>query len=247
MRDASETSRAASSRRPVFSFRRNATVSSHIRHVGRSFDAGQALVSGSLFAARIVIGGAPPLGDGQYVAPADRDVQRPVEAIASETRSDECEPAESRHAEKDTPLESRVPTLLRRGRAVAVDGLPRACSLVRGAYLVSLSRTPLSLWHLWTETDEWGYVDWSAHLAAGNWRDVPAWRSYFSWQTGYGSPEVWEGWYQKNAYFSGPLYPYGLAVLRLVFGSPVWPARILQLLLACRRQRRLLRLAVARE
>lgn len=108
-----------------------------------------------------------------------------------------------------------------------------AVLVARGAYLVSLSRTPLSLWHLWSETDEWGYVDWSAHLAAGNWRDVPAWRSYFSWQTGYGSPEVWEGWYQKNAYFSGPLYPYGLAALRLVFGSPVWPARILQLLLAC--------------
>jgi hypothetical protein len=76
-------------------------------------------------------------------------------------------------------------------------------------------------------------VDWSAHLAAGNWRDVPAWRSYFGWQETYGSPEDWEQWYQKNAYFSGPLYPYGLAVLRLVFGSPVWPARILQLLLAC--------------
>jgi hypothetical protein len=98
---------------------------------------------------------------------------------------------------------------------------------------VSLSRTPLSSWHLWMQTDEWGYVDWSAHLAAGNWRDVPAWRSYFSWQTGYGSPEVWEGWYQKNAYFSGPLYAYGLAVLRLLFSSPIWPARILQLLLAC--------------
>jgi hypothetical protein len=120
----------------------------------------------------------------------------------------------------------------RRGRAV-VATVFLAVLVVRGAYLVSLSRTPLSLWHLWMQTDEWGYVDWSAHLAAGNWRDVPAWRSYFSWQTGYGSPEVWEGWYQKNAYFSGPLYAYGLAVLRLLFSSPIWPARILQLLLAC--------------
>jgi hypothetical protein len=108
-----------------------------------------------------------------------------------------------------------------------------AVLVVRGAYLVSLSRTPLSLWHLWTQTDEWGYVDWSKHLAAGNWRDVPAWRSYFGWQEAYGSPEDWEDWYRKNAYFSGPLYPYGLAALRLAFGSPVWPARILQLLLAC--------------
>jgi hypothetical protein len=138
----------------------------------------------------------------------------------------------ARGPSRRNPLESGVPSLLRRGRTVAATVF-LAVLVVRGAYLVSLSRTPLSLWHLWSETDEWGYVDWSAHLAAGNWRDVPAWRSYFSWQTGYGSPEVWEGWYQKNAYFSGPLYPYGLAGLRLAFGSPVWPARIFQLLLAC--------------
>ncbi len=125
-----------------------------------------------------------------------------------------------------------MPSLFRRGRTVAATVF-LAVLIVRAAYLLSLARTPLALWHLWSETDEWGYVDWSAHLAAGNWRDVPAWRSYFSWQAGYGSPEVWDGWYQKNAYFSGPLYPYGLAALRLVFGSPVWPARILQLLLAC--------------
>ncbi|MFI5120642.1 MAG: hypothetical protein ACHQM4_09525 [Thermoanaerobaculia bacterium] len=125
-----------------------------------------------------------------------------------------------------------MPSRIRRGRAVFATVFV-AVLVVRGAYLVSLSRTPLSLWHLWTQTDEWGYVDWSAHLAAGNWRDLPAWRSYFAWQEAYGSPEDWEGWYQKNAYFSGPLYPYGLAVLRLVFGSPIWPARVLQLLLAC--------------
>ena len=125
-----------------------------------------------------------------------------------------------------------MPSRIGRGRSVfALVFL--AVLLVRGAYLVSLSKTPLSLWHLWTQTDEWGYMDWSAHLAAGNWRDVPAWRSYFGWQEAYGSPEDWEEWYQKNAYFSGPLYPYGLAALRLAFGSPVWPARILQLLLAC--------------
>jgi hypothetical protein len=125
-----------------------------------------------------------------------------------------------------------VPSRIRRGRAVFA-AVFLAVLVARGAYLVSLSRTPLSLWHLWTQTDEWGYVDWSAHLAAGNWRDVPAWRSYFGWQEVYGSPEEWEAWYQKNAYFSGPLYPYGLAVIRLAFGSPIWPARVLQLLLAC--------------
>ena len=159
-------------------------------------------------------------------------MQSPVEAIASEMKDTRANRPNRATGIGYPPLESRLPTLFRRGRSLAV-AVFLAVLLARGAYLVSLSRTPLSLWHLWSETDEWGYVDWSLHLAAGNWRDVPAWRSFFAWQAAYGSPEVWEGWYQKNAYFSGPLYPYGLAAVRLVFGSPVWPARIFQLLLAC--------------
>jgi len=104
--------------------------------------------------------------------------------------------------------------------------------VVRGISWGMLESSPLSLWHLWTETDEHANVEWSARLAAGNWADVPAYRAYFSWQTGYGPPETWERWYQKNAYYSGPLYPYGLAVLRRLFGSPFRPARFLQVLLA---------------
>ena len=104
---------------------------------------------------------------------------------------------------------------------------------LRGAALASLLASPLASWHLWTETDEHGYVEWSARLAAGNWADVPAYRAYFNWQREYGPPEAWERWYQKNAYYAGPLYPYGLAILRRLFGSPFLPARLLQLLLAC--------------
>ncbi len=85
---------------------------------------------------------------------------------------------------------------------------------LRAASLASLLATPLASWHLWTETDEHAYVEWSARLAAGNWADVPAYRAYFNWQRDYGPPETWERWYQKNAYYAGPLYPYGLAVLR---------------------------------
>jgi hypothetical protein len=104
---------------------------------------------------------------------------------------------------------------------------------IRALALGSLEATPLSLWHLWTETDEHANVEWSARLAAGNWMDVPPYRAYFSWQAAYGPPEVWERWYQKNAYYAGPLYAYGLAALRRLFGSPFLPARVFQLLLAC--------------
>lgn len=122
------------------------------------------------------------------------------------------------------------PTRARLAAPFAVFALVFA---LRGAALASLLATPLSSWHLWTETDEHAYVEWSARLAAGNWADVPAYRAYFNWQREYGPPETWERWYQKNAYYAGPLYPYGLAVLRKLFGSPFLPARLLQLLLAC--------------
>ncbi len=103
---------------------------------------------------------------------------------------------------------------------------------VRGISWWMLEASPLSSWHLWKETDEHANVEWSARLAGGNWADLPAYRAYFSWQVGYGPPEAWERWYQKNAFYSGPLYPYGLAVLRRLFGSPFLPARFLHLLLA---------------
>ncbi len=125
-----------------------------------------------------------------------------------------------------------MPSLFRRGRGLAALVFLVVLAL-RGASLVSLSRTPLASWHLWMETDEHAYVEWSARLAAGNWADVPAYRAYFNWQRTFGPPETWERWYQKNAYYAGPLYPYGLAVLRLFLGSPFLPARLLQLFLAC--------------
>ncbi len=130
-------------------------------------------------------------------------------------------------------LESGVPSPPTRARlAVPLAAFALVLAL-RSAALASLLATPLASWHFWTETDEHAYVEWSARLAAGNWADVPAYRAYFNWQEEYGPPETWEGWYQKNAYYAGPLYPYGLAVLRELFGSPFLPARLLQLLLAC--------------
>ncbi|HUM00776.1 MAG TPA: hypothetical protein VL084_00695 [Thermoanaerobaculia bacterium] len=130
----------------------------------------------------------------------------------------------------DLPARSRNGDRLRRRGGPAVVFL--VVLAFRIAAYRALEASPLSAWPLWTETDEWGYMDWSARLAAGNWLDVPAWRSYFSWQEPYGSPEAWETLYRKNAYFAGPLYPYTLALIRMA-GLPLVPSvRLLQLLLA---------------
>lgn len=103
---------------------------------------------------------------------------------------------------------------------------------VRASYWAALEATPLAQWHLWQDTDAAAFLAWSESLAAGNWLDVPPFRPYFSWQALFGPPEAWDHWYPRNAYHSGPLYAYLLALLRLAFGSPVVPVRLLQLLLA---------------
>lgn len=114
----------------------------------------------------------------------------------------------------------RIPLLV----FVAVMGL-------RAAYWASLESSPLSAWYLWRETDEHSFLVSSERLARGNWLDVPAFRAYHVWQRAFAPPEVWEGWYQKNAYFQGPGYTYFLALVRRVAGFPVMPVRAFQLLL----------------
>ncbi|MCG3193599.1 MAG: hypothetical protein DIJKHBIC_02853 [Thermoanaerobaculia bacterium] len=101
---------------------------------------------------------------------------------------------------------------------------------VRAAYWAALEGSPLSSWYLWRETDEHTFLVSSERIAKGNWLDVPAYRPYHVWQRIFAPPEVWEGWYQKNAYFQGPGYTYFLALVRLVAGFPVVPVRVLQLL-----------------
>lgn len=103
---------------------------------------------------------------------------------------------------------------------------------LRLAALSELGASPLSDWHLWRETDEHAYLEWSERLAAGNWLDRPPFRPYFLWQEGGGGPEAWEARLARNAYYTGPLYAYALAGLRRVAGDPVVPARLLQALLA---------------
>ncbi len=103
---------------------------------------------------------------------------------------------------------------------------------VRLVYLASLERDALSRWPSWTETDEHGTLVWSERLAAGNWLDSPPFRHYAEWQRRFGTPEQWNSWYPRNAYYQGVLYPYLVAAARLTFRAPVFPVRLGQSLLA---------------
>lgn len=98
--------------------------------------------------------------------------------------------------------------------------------------LASFEASPLSGWPAWRETDEHAFLDWSERLASGGWADAPAYRPYFSWQGAGGSAAAWERRLPANAFYSGPLYAYALALVRRAAGDPVTPGRLLQALLA---------------
>ncbi len=104
--------------------------------------------------------------------------------------------------------------------------------LVRLVYVVSLERSVLSRWHEWEGTDEHGTLLWSARLAAGHWLDSPPFRHYADWQAKFGTEAEWNSWYPKGALYQGALYPYAVAVVRVVCGSPILATRLLQGLLA---------------
>jgi hypothetical protein len=103
---------------------------------------------------------------------------------------------------------------------------------IRAGALVEREASPLALWHFWTETDEYAAIASAGRIAAGNWRDVPAYRPYFSWQALYGTPEQWDEVVPRNVPYQGPAYPYFLAAARVAGPSQVLAVRLAQLLLA---------------
>jgi hypothetical protein len=103
---------------------------------------------------------------------------------------------------------------------------------VRLVYLVSLERSLFSRWSEWTGTDEHGTIVWAARIAGGNWLDVPPFRHFAAWQQSFGTPEEWDSWYPKGACYQGVVYPWFVALFRVVFGPSLFPVRLAHLLLA---------------
>jgi hypothetical protein len=92
--------------------------------------------------------------------------------------------------------------------------------------------SPLSDWHLWTETDEHAAVAAAARIAGGNWLDEPSFRPWFSWQARFGTPAEWDAVVPRNVAYQGPAYPYLLAAAGATGQGQVLVARLAQLLLA---------------
>ena len=110
-----------------------------------------------------------------------------------------------------------------------------ASALVLGVRLAAFAEreaSPLSSWHLWTETDEWAAVQSAKRVAAGNVLDVPSFRPYFSWQRRFGTEAEWDSAMPANVYYQGPGYPYLLALAGVPRPAAVPLVRLAQLLLA---------------
>lgn len=107
-----------------------------------------------------------------------------------------------------------------------------AVSSVRLASYLEREASPLSSWHLWTETDEWAAVSAAKRISSGNILDVPAYRPYFSWQVEFGTEAEWDAVMPRNAYYQGPVYPYLLALAGIPRPGAIQAVRLAQLLLA---------------
>jgi hypothetical protein len=107
-----------------------------------------------------------------------------------------------------------------------------AVSSVRLASYLEREASPLSSWHLWTETDEWAAVSAAERISSGNLLDVPAYRPYFSWQVRYGTAAKWDAVMPTNVFYQGPVYPYLLALAGIPRPGAVQAVRLAQLLLA---------------
>ena len=107
-----------------------------------------------------------------------------------------------------------------------------AVSSVRLASYLEREASPLSSWHLWTETDEWAAVAAARRISSGNLLDVPAYRPYFYWQVKFGTEAEWDAVMPRNAYYQGPVYPYLLALAGIPRPGAVQAVRLAQLLLA---------------
>ncbi len=105
-------------------------------------------------------------------------------------------------------------------------------SSVRLAAYFEREASPLSSWHLWTETDEWAAVSAAKRISAGNVLDVPAYLPYFSWHAKFGTEAEWDAVMPRNAYYQGPVYPYLLSMAGIPRPGAVQAVRLAQLLLA---------------
>ncbi len=120
-------------------------------------------------------------------------------------------------------------------RAVLLVVVLVTTALVSSVRLVAhLEReaSPLSDWHLWTETDEWAAVTAAKRIASGNVLDVPAYRPYFAWQRKFGTAAEWDAVMPANVAYQGPVYPYLLALAGVPGPGAVRTVRLAQLLLA---------------
>ncbi len=82
-----------------------------------------------------------------------------------------------------------------------------------------------------TETDMFGYWQWSGRIAAGDWLQRDTYHPYFQWMAQLADQQTWAKWWGGTETFQQePGYPYTLAVLR---SAGMTPPSIVLLQLLC--------------
>jgi 4-amino-4-deoxy-L-arabinose transferase-like glycosyltransferase len=103
---------------------------------------------------------------------------------------------------------------------------------VRLLHLLLVMPTPVFHYHeSFTESDMHMFDAWGRRIADGDVLGRAPYQPLYGWQLSLAPESRWREWYgDPHAFYKAPLYPYLLGALRLLFGEPMLPLALLQIL-----------------
>lgn len=117
-----------------------------------------------------------------------------------------------------------------------VIGLVLTLAVALAVRLVNLgwmSAQPIAEYQFeWAEADMGSVWDWSGRILHGDPLSRDTYHQYTAWRARIAPLETWERWWGgKHVFHWAPLYPYAVAVMRLVAGDGFWGIGLCQLAL----------------
>ncbi len=105
---------------------------------------------------------------------------------------------------------------------------------LRGAHLDVLARGPLFTQHeTFAESDMFMFDQWARRIVAGDLLGRETYQPLTAWQLSLAPEATWRHWYGAAPVFNkAPLYAYLVALMRALFGQPMLPLALLQVLVS---------------
>jgi len=103
---------------------------------------------------------------------------------------------------------------------------------VRLVHLLLVMPTPVFRYHeTFTESDMHMFDQWARRVAEGDVLGRASYQPLNAWQLSLAPESRWREWYgDPRAFYKAPLYPYAVGAIRFLFGEPMLPLALLQIM-----------------